>query len=539
MDQVRSAIGSGAVLEERDARGFAALHLAAALNRDPQVIKALLSAGANVDAASKDNLTPLTYAAWTNGNPEVLKVLIDAGAALNGIPNPWKRTPLMYAAERNTPEIVKALLAAGADPRLKSQDGKTAYDYAQGNERLRNDAVCGVLDRDRYNDQKAREAYAEGMRAWQSGSYAAAATQLSAATVLLGKASIRIQPPLVRSLFALKEYRRTVQESDVYLALKPDPDSAECAELNVIRKKAQDLLKQDDADFRQAVAQRDESRGRLYLSTYPFGLHTAEIGALLDDLGWERAVRTATCAAYLSYVDSFPSGGHRDAAVSAAQGLDKAGWDQAVSQGSQAGFEGYLRAYPRGAYRSQAAAAVLAFKDDASWSQALSRNSIDSFTAYLAGYPAGRHAGDARTKLSALQEAEKNRKQLLAEAQRAEQKKEYEALAARYRGEAAVNYLLGTAEIAVLVGAGALLYSGYTTDDWTLMAIAAGVAGGCLPIFINLIPRQFQDGAAAAGKAKENKDAAQRLSFSVAPCFTTGPSGLRLNGVSIGCALRP
>jgi len=47
-------------------------------------------------------------------------------------------TALMYAAWENpNPEVVVTLLKAGADVKAKSYSGKTAFDYAQDNEKLK------------------------------------------------------------------------------------------------------------------------------------------------------------------------------------------------------------------------------------------------------------------------------------------------------------------------------------------------------------------------------------------------------------------
>ena len=56
------------------------MHYAAAKNSNPDVVKALISAGAKVNAKTKDGLTPLYYAARFNSNPDVVKALVNAGA---------------------------------------------------------------------------------------------------------------------------------------------------------------------------------------------------------------------------------------------------------------------------------------------------------------------------------------------------------------------------------------------------------------------------------------------------------------------------
>ncbi len=44
----------------------------------------------------------------------------------------------MWAAKGNqNPDVVSRLLKAGADPKAKDTAGKTALDYAQGNEKVK------------------------------------------------------------------------------------------------------------------------------------------------------------------------------------------------------------------------------------------------------------------------------------------------------------------------------------------------------------------------------------------------------------------
>jgi ankyrin repeat protein len=43
------------------------------------------------------------------------------------------------------PEVVEVLLDAGADGKLKSNEGKTAFDYAEENPRVKNSEVYSLL----------------------------------------------------------------------------------------------------------------------------------------------------------------------------------------------------------------------------------------------------------------------------------------------------------------------------------------------------------------------------------------------------------
>ncbi len=64
-------------------------------------------------------------------------VLLAAAADVNAL-NIFGGTPLMYAAEYNpNPDVITTLLKAGADAKAKDKAGKTAFDYAQANAKLK------------------------------------------------------------------------------------------------------------------------------------------------------------------------------------------------------------------------------------------------------------------------------------------------------------------------------------------------------------------------------------------------------------------
>lgn len=65
----------------------------------------------------------------TNDRVEIVKLLLDEGYCdVND--TSVGMTALMFAARDSAPEMVQLLLDYGADKRIKSSDGKTAYDYA-------------------------------------------------------------------------------------------------------------------------------------------------------------------------------------------------------------------------------------------------------------------------------------------------------------------------------------------------------------------------------------------------------------------------
>ena len=82
--EMKKAIEAGASLEAREEQyGGTPLMWAAAQNKDPGAISALLSAGANVNARDNNEGTALLWAARANRDQEVLSLLIAAGADTN------------------------------------------------------------------------------------------------------------------------------------------------------------------------------------------------------------------------------------------------------------------------------------------------------------------------------------------------------------------------------------------------------------------------------------------------------------------------
>ena len=135
---VKNCIAAGADPNERDDWGFTPLHFAAAFNDDPDVITALVDAGANTDARDKEwGASPLHWAAWSNDNPGIIIALLDGGADLNAR-DTRDSTPLHAAAgQSNNPVIVETLLDSGADVTLRDA-GKLPFDYAKDNDALKN-----------------------------------------------------------------------------------------------------------------------------------------------------------------------------------------------------------------------------------------------------------------------------------------------------------------------------------------------------------------------------------------------------------------
>jgi len=91
---------------------------------DADSVKALATAGADVDAKGKDGNTALIEAV-KDVAPDKVKALIAAGANVNAKGN-GGNTALIWAASKGDVSSVRALIAAGADVNARSDDGSTA-----------------------------------------------------------------------------------------------------------------------------------------------------------------------------------------------------------------------------------------------------------------------------------------------------------------------------------------------------------------------------------------------------------------------------
>ncbi len=110
--------------------------LATAGSATPAEIRQALDRGADPNAVDAAGRTVLMIAAASNPDPAAVSALVKAGARVNARgPHSW--TALMMAAYNNpNPHVVSVLLDLGADPRLRSDVGRTAYGYAQDNDKL-------------------------------------------------------------------------------------------------------------------------------------------------------------------------------------------------------------------------------------------------------------------------------------------------------------------------------------------------------------------------------------------------------------------
>lgn len=122
------------------ADGFSLLHVAAAFGHE-QLVAHLLDRGAlvNAEAKNKAGETALHLAASFRESDVAARIcdrLIANGAELNA-KQIGGQTPLHHAVSKGAAQVVETLVLAGADPFLKDDQGKSAMDFAQGNDALK------------------------------------------------------------------------------------------------------------------------------------------------------------------------------------------------------------------------------------------------------------------------------------------------------------------------------------------------------------------------------------------------------------------
>jgi uncharacterized protein len=140
LEVMRFLISSGADLNARTPVNETPLMLAAfffdesngarSFDRHERAVRLLVESGAQLE--NDYFYTPLAYAAY-QGNERVVRYLLERGARPNGAAQQggtYSNTPLMMAAMQGHERIVRMLLAAGADADVRVYGGHTAAEFA-------------------------------------------------------------------------------------------------------------------------------------------------------------------------------------------------------------------------------------------------------------------------------------------------------------------------------------------------------------------------------------------------------------------------
>jgi ankyrin repeat protein len=126
---LRMLAADPSLLDSFSEDGFPAVGLAVFF-RHPELARALIERGADVNAASRNafRVAPVHAAAATRDGA-IMQLLIEHGADVNARQQ-LGYTALHTAAQLGDQIMLDLLLAAGADPRAAGEDGKTPADLA-------------------------------------------------------------------------------------------------------------------------------------------------------------------------------------------------------------------------------------------------------------------------------------------------------------------------------------------------------------------------------------------------------------------------
>jgi ankyrin repeat protein len=160
-DIVRYLVSKGADIKARDAFGNTVL-TAAANGNDLNTIRLALDAGVDVNAVGATGVTPLLFSAGY-GNLAATKLLLGKGAKVNAVtdtpvlfPGPDPKsgpvalhafTPLAVAAPHGSPELIQTLLDAGADINAKDSRSMTPLMFAVATNHQNRAVIKTLIDR--------------------------------------------------------------------------------------------------------------------------------------------------------------------------------------------------------------------------------------------------------------------------------------------------------------------------------------------------------------------------------------------------------
>ncbi len=123
------ALERGTDIHALDADGLAPLHIVAAVNPDPAVMRLLLDRGADIMTLDARGRMPLHWAAGFN-SLEMVGLLVDSGSEVHGLDDRGL-TPLHSAAANNPdPRVTALLLDNGAQLHSKAKHGDTPLSMA-------------------------------------------------------------------------------------------------------------------------------------------------------------------------------------------------------------------------------------------------------------------------------------------------------------------------------------------------------------------------------------------------------------------------
>lgn len=123
---VTALLEAGANVNSVDANGVTPTHIAAQLG-EIEILSMLLEAGADPDVqTTRSRETPL-HMAYSEDVPQIAALLLDAGASLEAL-DIQRETPLHEAAVYGATTSAELILERGADPTIRDKKGRRPVD---------------------------------------------------------------------------------------------------------------------------------------------------------------------------------------------------------------------------------------------------------------------------------------------------------------------------------------------------------------------------------------------------------------------------
>lgn len=174
LETISYLIDAGAQIDIVDAKGCTAF-LYAVLYDNNDIAKTLLNKSKDsVDKDSVDGFTPLMVAA-NNKNIEMVRMIVTAGANINKVDS-YGRSAFTYAVAKNSMDVAEYLMENGADVTLVDVNDANAFMYASSNNNT--DIMSYILKKD--VDVNFTDA-----RGWTALMYAAEHNAFEAAQLLI------------------------------------------------------------------------------------------------------------------------------------------------------------------------------------------------------------------------------------------------------------------------------------------------------------------------------------------------------------------
>ena len=112
----------------------------------PYAIETFILKNGDVNAVDDRGRSVLMLASMYHPDPLVHYLLIQGGAKINEQTRDSGKTALFFAVQYNpNPDVISLLLNYGADQNIQDVFGRTAYDYAERNPKLKGSLVLSLF----------------------------------------------------------------------------------------------------------------------------------------------------------------------------------------------------------------------------------------------------------------------------------------------------------------------------------------------------------------------------------------------------------